>query len=325
MASISKDNPLYTVLEGYKSSIKANLHNPNRVNTEYYQQWKDIGNKDYQYEIEVANDAPVSELRGGTREHSTGKKTIYPYTGMALDKWCQSKGFNSAAPNNAAIGCPAVAIGMLLYDTRHRFLGEYTTTEPSLPYHYNLADSLNDISREVSRTLKTIADHIPNYDWGTKEGAKSGAYPRDILTGLRRLGYKDAELVPYDFELLYKNLSINGTTNRGVLIGAGHHRRLDTGHIWFCDGYYEQSYTVTKKFLFIKVKSWKEYDDRLYMNWGWARNNGWFAAEGGSWTSLDKANTTEDYKRMPQMFINLRHVNDSQSYETEFSFDEGLR
>jgi len=61
------------------------------------------------------------------------------------------------------------------------------------------------------------------------------------------------------------------------------------GHICFCDGYYEQGYTVTKKNLGIKVKLWKEYDDRLYMNWGWGINqgNGWYCATDDVWTSLE--------------------------------------
>lgn len=136
------------------------------------------------------------------------------------------------------------------------------------------------------------------------------------MIGLHKLGYKKAQLVQYDFEKLYENLQFKGidyfgketTFNRGVLILA-YEKNGTGGHIWFCDGYYEQSYTVTKKFIGIKVKSWKEYDDCLYMNWGWGTNggNGWYSAtDNDVWSSLD---TKKSYylKSLPQMFINLSY------------------
>jgi hypothetical protein len=60
------------------------------------------------------------------------------------------------------------------------------------------------------------------------------------------------------------------------------------GHIWIVDGYYEQvwKYTQTKKFLGITVstKTWYEYMDTFYMNWGWNGNgNGWVDQE--NWSS----------------------------------------
>ena len=79
------------------------------------------------------------------------------------------------------------------------------------------------------------------------------------------------------------------------------------GHIWFCDGYYEQAYTVKKKFLGITIKEWNEYDDRLYMNWGWGPDggNGWYCATDSDyyWSSLDFDSVRLRY--YPQMFVNL--------------------
>lgn len=78
------------------------------------------------------------------------------------------------------------------------------------------------------------------------------------------------------------------------------------GHIWFCDGYYEQAFEVKKKFLFVVVDKWIEYDDRIYMNWGWGPNggNGWYCAIDTYWTS--DQNTVE-IKTNPKMYVGLDH------------------
>lgn len=135
---------------------------------------------------------------------------------------------------------------------------------------------------------------------------------------MHNLGYTKATLNNYNFETLYNNLTFKGngyagqeqTFSRGVLLGA-FATYSNTGHIWFCDGYYEQGYTVKKKFLGITIKTWNEYDDRLYMNWGWGPNggNGWYCAtDDGYWSSLDSdTGFTMHLKRLPQMYINLSH------------------
>lgn len=200
-----------------------------------------------------------------------------------------------------------------MYDTSQRMLGNVTPTYPS--FNYTDMRDLKNVTTvtETARKLRQIADSIPNYDWGKKKDAGSGAMPEDILTGLKKLGYKNARLASYDFETVYNNLSFTGinyfgneaTFYRGVLLGAISYDGYG-GHIWFCDGYYEQSYTVTKKFLGIKVKSWTEYDDRLYMNWGWGPDggNGWYLATDNVWSSIE-GNPDVRFKYDPKMYINL--------------------
>ena len=295
--------------------VKDQRKNPDRANLDYFDDWKDIGNRDYQYEIEPTSEVPTSRLRA-MRKHSTGRKTIYPHTGKTLAHWSQEGNFNAYAPGNTVIGCPAVAIGMLLYDCAHRWGGKLeNVTVPQFPTYADLATPKNEVGKSVSRVLRQVADSIPNYGWGTQQEGGSGANARDILTGLKKLGFRHAELRPYDFETLYQNMSYKDhiygpelfDVSRGVLIGANDLRNPSKGHIWFCDGYYEQSFKVTKKFLFIKIKSWTEYDDRLYMNWGWGPTggNGWFAADENTWTSIEER---ENYfKYYPMMFTNLRY------------------
>ena len=147
-----------------------------------------------------------------------------------------------------------------------------------------------------------------------QKNAESGATPADIQTGLRSIGFTNATLTDYNFETLYANLKFKGINyfgneqeyTRGILLGA-FHTNANGGHIWFCDGYYEQSFKVTKKFIGIKVKSWTEYDDRLYMNWGWGKDNGngWYAANESVWTTLEGNKQPVYYKRLPKMYINL--------------------
>lgn len=303
-------------LEAYKENIKRGKKMAD-ISSEFYDNWKDLGKKGYEYEIELCPMVNNIETRS-RRTYSSGKATIYPHTGEELDYWCQEGGYNYYAENKACIGCPAIAIGMLLYDTSERVLGTSTRTYPNFLYYdaYNIKDSKEGTA--TAHKLRLIADAIPNYHWGATAGAGSGASPEDILIGLHNLGYTKATLNNYNFETLYNNLTFKGngyagqeqTFSRGVLLGALA-TYSNTGHIWFCDGYYEQGYTVKKKFLGITIKTWNEYDDRLYMNWGWGPNggNGWYCAtDDGYWSSLaSDTGLTMHLKRLPQMYINLSH------------------
>lgn len=309
--NIDINSPFYNFIMANKQQIKLNIHNPQAVSSTYFEDWKDLGKEGYEYEIVASNDEPIAVETRGRRKNSTGKASIYPYTGKELDTWSQKGGFNWCAPNKACIGCPAIAIGMLLYDTSNRMLGSMTSTKPSFGYYDRIDISSYTKETETAKKLREIADQIPGYNWGKHQNAASGATPANILTGLRNIGYTKAQMISYNFETLYQNLSFKGTSyfgkettyNRGVLIGGF---SSNGGHIWFCDGYYEQSYTVTKKFIGIKIKSWTEYDDRLYMNWGWGPNkgNGWYAADDNVWTSLE-GNPNVPYKVQAVVYTNL--------------------
>lgn len=316
--NIDKNTPFATVIEAYKKQVKAALEDKTATQSEYYQNWKDLGKDGYEYEVELINSAPATR---GRRKESSGKTTIYPCTGKDLDRWCQKGGFNYYAENKILIGCPAIAIGMLMYDTDNRIDGNYQNT---IPYFYLLERegvvNAKD-STLLAKKLRYIADKIPNYHWATNlEHDGSGASDNDILQGLHNLGYTKAECKPYNFEELYKNLQFKGynyfgqetTMHRGVLIAAGV-PYSNAGHIWFCDGYYEQGYKVKRKFLGIKVKSWNEYEDCLYMNWGWGTDsrtninyNGWYTANDDVWNSTEEKGSI-DLKFRPNMFVNLSY------------------
>ena len=310
LKNIPVDNPLALVINAYKQKAKSALNDTTSIHSAYFEEWKNIGKDGYEYEVTLSNEAPNHNASRVRRGESSGKATIYPYTGMELENWCQEGGYNYYADNHYYIGCPAIAIGMLLYDTSQRMLGNFQITNPE--FTYTDKNDLRSVTTgtETARKLRQIADSIPGYSFSN---SGSGAQPNSVLVGLHKLGYKKAQLVSYDFETLYKNLTFKGRNyfgnetnfNRGILIGA--FSPNGGGHIWFCDGYYEQSYTVTKKFIGIKVKSWKEYDDRLYMNWGWGPKggNGWYCATDDIWTSLDKDSKT--YKIDTKMFINLNY------------------
>lgn len=308
LSEVSSENPLYGALQGYIDKAKKNINDPSRVNSPYFEKWKDLGKKDYEYEIVPENTAPVAGMRS-TREYSSGKPAIYPHTGKDLN-WSQAGNFNSAAKDGSLIGCPAVAIGMLLYDCEHRINGSYTSVTPSVRYDAKFATADNIQGREVSKVLRQIADSIPGYDWSPYV---SGANPEEIITGLRKLGFPDADRVNYDIETLYKNLSFKARVygdqevdcHRGVLLIGYRNGTGYDGHIWFCDGYYEQAYKVTKKFLFIKLKTWTEYEDRIYMNWGWGPDggNGWYTATDDVW--LDEYKRPRLQKDKPQIVVGL--------------------
>lgn len=310
---ISRGNPLSLTIDAYKEKAKTALNDAAAIHSNYFDEWKDLGKEGYEYEIELSDNEPKPEAtitRSDRRKDSSGKKSIYPYTGKDLNYWCQKGGYNFCAQDKCPIGCPAIAIGMLMYDTSQRMVGNQQSTVPAFSYTDNC--DLQKVSKEteLAKKLRQITDSIPGYTFGKE---LSGATAQSILIGLQKLGYKKAQLVPYDFETLYKNLQFKGfdyfgeetTFTRGILIGAYSN---ESGHIWFCDGYYEQSYTVTKKSGGKVVSSWKEYDDRLYMNWGWGPDggNGWYCAtDNGVWSSFE--NQPVYLKIQPQMYINLSY------------------
>lgn len=315
LSEITPDNPLSLTIETYKEIAQKAIQDPNAIYSSYFDEWKDLGKEGYEYEIELTNGEPEAEApstRSGRRRESSKKKSIYPYTGKELNYWSQEGGYNFYAPNKYPIGCPAIAIGMLMYDTSERVFGNHQETVPAFSYTDQKDIRQEKGGTELAQKLRQIADSIPRYGFGP---SASGANPQDILIGLRKLGYTKAQLKPYSFEKLYENMRFKGQNisggemelNRGVLIGA---YSIYGGHIWFCDGYYEQSYRVRKRFLGIKRKSWTEYDDRIYMNWGWGPNggNGWYSAsESGVWSPSDSKNRSNYFKINPQIYTNLTH------------------
>lgn len=312
---ISIESPVYSVIQSFKGIIRDAKASPD-YDSEYYERWKDLGNSDYTYEIIPCETPEFITDTKGRRKTSAGKKNIYPQTGMELKYWTQEGGYNYYAKNKACIGCPAIAIGMLLYDMNSRMLGDPTTTYPSFSYYYDAYDIKDRTDgTETAQKLRTIADNIPGYDWGDKKDAGSGASLDEIVTGLRRLGFTQAAAVNYNFETLYSNFTYKGinyfgneqTFERGVLLLAGDYYS-NVGHIWFCDGYYEQAYEVVKRGIFGRVKDrWNEYEDRIYMNWGWGEDggNGWYTASDTFWVSSEYGSVS--LKANPKIIVNLSH------------------
>lgn len=140
-SEISKDSPVNLFLNAYKENILSY----DDTYSEFYDNWKDLGKEGYEYEIEICPVNEVIETKAGRKEPS-GKKSIYPYTGMELDYWCQKGGYNYYAENKACIGCPAIAVGMLMYDTSIRFTGSHTQTEPK----FYTSDSYNNVYKLIA-------------------------------------------------------------------------------------------------------------------------------------------------------------------------------
>jgi hypothetical protein len=257
------------------------------------ERWQNLGKEGYEYTVTPVECA-FSPMSKSNRQYSLGLDSVSPYTGLDLDNWSQEGGFSYYAENGALIGCPAIAIGMLLYDVHNRLDGDNCDTDPQFEFYYDAADiSSYTTGTPTALKLRQIADAIPNYQWGTSLNASSGAYPEDIATGLNNLGFWCASYSTYTFSYAYSlmNYTFYYLQNepqqfkRGILLGAYAYPNSVLGHIWFCDGYYEQSYLVQEKFLGIVINEWTEYDDMLYMNWGFGPNNGngWYTAQSDYW------------------------------------------
>ena len=114
--------------------------------------------------------------------------------------------------------------------------------------------------------FRTIGNNIPNYEWSA-DG--SGAVAEDIVTGLKRLGYKNAKLVNYNFSRAYNDIA----AGRPVLLGGFDY--YAGGHIWIGDGYWEQIWRA-KRTRYGRTSYYYVYQDTIYMNWGWdGDDNAW--------------------------------------------------
>lgn len=200
----------------------------------------------------------------GHHKGSKGLAAIGVYSTIRDCLWGQGTGYNANAlhPGVDLAGCPAVAIG--LYCKTKRFPNKYD--------YNNMPNTLSSSSpNPISIMLRDIADNIPNYHWGTRA---SGASPNDCHQGLLNLGFTKAKMGSYNFDIVYSNIK----NLYPVLLAA--FRPNGGGHIWICDGYWEQKWKITRKFLWWKIKTWYEYSDMLYMNWGWnGSGNSWIDQE----------------------------------------------
>nr|MBP6385407.1 C10 family peptidase [Pseudarcicella sp.] len=278
-----------------KVEISNALKQPIDTADHYYKLWKDVGSDSCSLKIEFSKPR-LSKTKNNPserRRNTLNRPTIYPLKTIDLH-WGQGTGYNYYSPgypwtDNAA-GCPAVAIGMLNY--YHFF-----------PYKYNYYYMPNTLEisenvffngpNQIAEMFRDIADSIPNYVWGSQYSGGSGAIPEDILTGIKRLGYKNAIFSDYNIETVYNNL----LNHRPVLLAG--FRNYGGGHIWFCDGFYEAKFTITKttNYLFwCSVEKWDEYEDFLYMNWGWdGKENNWFAASDFKEYGIQKKMFTDLY------------------------------
>ena len=288
LENINPDSPFKWWLNEKAIDIKEKIKQPFDSQNEL-SVWNDIDNDSCETTIEVVNEAPKNSIKKYRSLYSSGRKDYYPIIGSLL-KWGQGTGYNyNAKYAGAYIGCPAVAIGMLCYFNLYPVKYNCQFMPAKLPDNYNMASY-------ISLMFRDIADNIPNYNWGKYPNASSGATPEDILQGLINIGYKNAKFNDFKLEDVYNEIS----NNRAVLLGG--FDKYSRGHIWFCDGYFEQIYkiTKTKKRLFHsnEVTTWYEYEEQLYMNWGWNGNeNGWFVVD-GNWSG-------NNYSYDKKMFTNL--------------------
>lgn len=263
--SIDEDTPFGDFISQMAESIKS-FEEEDTSSCDF---WADVANPDYKYSVEIVNNGNTNKSRSTI---SKGWEHIFPSTGNQIGhRWYQGGEFDSAAKNGAHIGCPAVAIGMLLYDVHLRDAGSKQDTWPQFTW----ADTKSSKRASVSERFRQIADMIPNYNWGSGPNKASGASGDNIVAGLRALGFSNANISSFNLEKAHKEMTFTETDantgkiktyERGILMcgysGSG-------GHIWFCDGYQEVKYKVTKKDKNGKVVSERtEYENQLFMNWG---------------------------------------------------------
>jgi hypothetical protein len=272
---MNPNSPMGLMIDEQREKITKDIDKKINVDDEKYSMWESLGKESdgEEIEIELIVDNAATTTKG-THKGSWGLTPIGPWGTVQNCLWGQANGYNANAlhPNSDLAGCPAVAVGLLCrvwsYPSNRGF--EYAAMPNSL--------APTTASNPISRMFRAIADVIPGYSWGTAASGGSGASEAGILTGLRTLGYNSAKSGAYDFNTVYANIDDWYPVLLGGFSSAD-------GHIWIADGYSETTWKVTRKFLGIKVKTWYEYSDHIYMNWGWyGSSNGWI--DQASWPSF---------------------------------------
>ena len=269
---MDKNGPFYTMIEEQKDSIDAKLSQGIHLENNNYQMWEALcDDSGYSIDLELVNSSYEDDpeiLTKSRHKDSYGKMTVPVSYIISSFTWGQGRGYNEDAPNPGVdyAGCPAVAAGLICL---------YHSYPPIYDYENMPCEVTVHTSNAVSKMLRNIGNRMPGYEWSS---SGSGATGMAILAGLKRLGFKNAKLEDYSFELAY-----NDIYNRRPIILGGESKQGGK-HVWVADGYMEQSWKVTQSFVGIKIKSWYEYQDNFFMNWGWdGKNNAWVDQD--SWPS----------------------------------------
>jgi len=264
--SIDPQSPFGSMLSEQKAKISSDIAQGINMGNDGYDLWEAIGKDDFSVEIKLCNEAPETKGLHGER---SGYTYVSPNWAVYSCKWGQGTGYNADAPNPNydLAGCPAVAIGLLCRANWYPYKYSY----------YTMPTTLNTTSsNSISKMFRDIADAIPNYKW---DSSGSGASGEDIVTGLHNLGYTHAKMSVYSLGLAYDSFE----DGYPVLIGGSNYYG---SHIWIASGYYETVWQVTQKFLWFRIRTWYEYQDTIYMNWGWnGSENGWIDSE--SWPNYN--------------------------------------
>jgi hypothetical protein len=294
LATVEEGSTVWAWLETEKAKISENFKSGMNKDHQGYQLWEYIiGDEDGEVTLEIAN---IDEMNNGDKPLTRGRHTgsynlsnISPWYSITSNLWGVGTGYNANAPiSGVPIGGPAVAIGLLC--KTHSYPAKYNYS--AMPTKLNTSSP-----NAISQMLRDIANNIPGYTWSY---SGSGATPSCILVGLKNIGYTSAKIKTYDFSTAYANIHFRYP----VLLGA-YQGYWGGGHIWIADGYYEQVWkiTQTKKFLGIttSTKTWYEYVDMFYMNWGWnGSGNGW--VDQADWNS--SVNGSFNYDR--KLFYDLK-------------------
>lgn len=266
ITSIEPISPFGTMLKEQKAKISSEIAQGIHIDNSGYELWESIEAENFEIEIQLCKDAPETKGRHTTQ---SGRTDIACNWAVYNCLWGQGTGYNADAPmpNYDLVGCPAVAIGILCRANYYPYQFDY----------FDMPTTLNTTSSNaISRMFRSIGNAIPNYKWSH---TNSGASGPNIVTGLHNLGYTQAKQSVYSLGVAYDSFE----DGYPVLLGGSDSRG---SHIWIASGYWQAVWKVTKKFLGIKLKTWYEYQDNIYMNWGWdGDQNGWIDNE--SWPNFN--------------------------------------
>ncbi len=258
-AKVDPKSPFGMMIDQHKTSISADIESGIHKDNEKYQIWDALGkDSGYTVSLELVNASAVPGTKG-YNSTSSGLEDVDVSNVVYNYLWGQGRGYNADAPHPGVdyAGCPSVAIGLLCL--HHRYPSQFDYN--NMPQVVNTSSS-----NAVSRMFRTIGNNIPNYEWSA-DG--SGAVAEDIVTGLKRRGYKNAKLVNYNFSRAYNDIA----AGRPVLLGGFDY--YAGGHIWIGDGYWEQIWRA-KRTRYGRTSYYYVYQDTIYMNWGWdGDDNAW--------------------------------------------------
>lgn len=194
----------------------------------------------------------------------------YKYGPYGLKRqWSQESPFNKYCPGNAAVGCAAVAMGLIM--AHHQYpakINGYTLNWTGIDLIGNGNGGTETAKEQLAHLLRELGN--PEY-LNMNYGIESGASPTKVAPTFRKLGYTCGELETYNVDKLWSHFKSNPIPV--YMVG---YASAGGGHGWIING------MMNIRIVFSLAPGRRDETTLYYVhkNWGWRGTaNGWYQAK----------------------------------------------